>query len=334
MSNSLIILINHMGSGGCQKIVYDIVRNINYDNVYLVSRKGFYLEKINHQNIKFINRNGVLGFLRVLLLIFKARASGRILLHTHNRIDMIYKFLLSKFDMHIHTFHSAYLENNLLMKFIKPKLAISISKVVSDYLNAYNISSQLIYNGIDSDAVITKSIVNKENTKLNLLYVGRISAEKGVFELIESLSKIKTSYNLDIIGDGLLKSKCEGLSDNRVQFLGFKQDPWLNSQKYDLVVIPSFYEGFCLVGLEAVSHNLPVIANDLPIFREILSFLPEELFFDINDYSSLEKSLLFYELNREIIFDLVKNNNKKLMCDFSSKNMIINYRNIYDKYLL
>lgn len=334
MQNSLIILINHMDLGGCQKIVYDIVKNLSYENIYLVTRKGFYLTKISNHNIKMIDRNGLIGFLRVLTLLIKTRISGRVVLHTHNRRDMLYKYLISKNDMHIHTFHSAYLERNLLMKYIRPRLAISISNVVRNYLLEYNISSQLIYNGVDFDYVINKGLENKGYKKLNLLYVGRISAEKGIVELLENLKKINIPYHLNVIGDGLIRRKCERISDDRVTFLGFKEFPWLNPEKYDLVVIPSFYEGFCLVGLEAISNNMPVIMNDLPIFREILSFLPDECFFNIKDHSSLEKSLLFYDSNRKIIFDLIEKNKKKLMYNFSSNNMIMNYSKIYDKYLL
>ena len=143
MRNSLIILINHMDSGGCQKIVYDIIKNITYDNVYLVSREGFYLTKINNHNIKinFIDRNGFKGFLRILQLFFNSLRSGKIVLHTHNRIDIIYKFLIRRSDIHIHTFHSAYLKKNRLMRYINPQISISISKVVQKYLEKYKINS-------------------------------------------------------------------------------------------------------------------------------------------------------------------------------------------------
>ena len=166
------------------------------------------------------------------------------------------------------------------------------------------------------------------------MYVGRLSKEKGILELIASLRTIEIPFQLFIKGDGLIRKNCEDISDDRFKFLGFKNDPWLDSSDYDLVIIPSFYEGFCLVGIEAIAHGIPVIVNDLPIFREILDFLPEECFFNINSKHTLESSLCFCLNNRNQLSKLIEDHKFDLLHKFSVESMQNQYKNIYNMHML
>jgi len=115
----------------------------------------------------------------------------------------------------------------------------------------------------------------KKNT---ILYVGRLSYEKGVDKLIdgfELFSKKKPLFKLVIVGSGnqknYLMKKVKDL--NLVEKIYFKN--WqLNLQEYYLtakaLILPSHFEGFGNVIIEALSYKLPCISTNTDGPSEIL----------------------------------------------------------------
>ncbi|MGB4066604.1 MAG: glycosyltransferase family 4 protein [Nitrospira sp.] len=112
-----------------------------------------------------------------------------------------------------------------------------------------------------------------------ILFVGRLSAEKGVEALLNILVLLQgRTWNAVIAGEGPMDSYArnriarEGLS-SRVEFTG-----WLDGSALDrayeraaVVVIPSVVkEAFCLVGIEAMAFGKPVVAFDAGGIREWL----------------------------------------------------------------
>lgn len=105
---------------------------------------------------------------------------------------------------------------------------------------------------------------------LRLIAVGRLSAEKGYDLLLEALALAHArglDAELDIYGDGPERQALEaqrtslGLGQ-RVRFRGFVENPWREMARADLMVLPSRYEGFANVLLEALVVGTPVIASD------------------------------------------------------------------------
>ncbi len=104
------------------------------------------------------------------------------------------------------------------------------------------------------------------NGSSNLLYVGRIDPIKGLDILLDALRLLKRDLRLDIIGGPSqkqgdlesIKSYAEGL---RVHFSGPIGHDQLSDcyQKTAMVILPSYYESFGLVALEAMASARPVI---------------------------------------------------------------------------
>jgi D-inositol-3-phosphate glycosyltransferase len=116
-----------------------------------------------------------------------------------------------------------------------------------------------------------------------LLFVGRIDPLKGIDRLLESIPLIKGHDNLHLIvigGDAGSKEEIEklynqavslGISD-QVTFRGIvKQEvlPYYYSVA-DVCVVPSYYESFGLVPLEALACGTPVIATDVGDLKNII----------------------------------------------------------------
>lgn len=101
-----------------------------------------------------------------------------------------------------------------------------------------------------------------------LLYVGRISREKGVDYLLKVLEGLKTSCRLVVIGDGYYLSNIKGLAKqlniiNRVEFKGWLSEAELSDyySRAAVLIFPSIWpEPFGISGIEAMAHGIPVIA--------------------------------------------------------------------------
>ncbi len=105
-----------------------------------------------------------------------------------------------------------------------------------------------------------------------IVSVGRLSPEKGYLDLLKVYSYVVKDYpewKLDIIGDGVEKSKIEEYIDNHhlnnyVTLHGFQKKDYIDNilHKSSIYVMTSHTESFGIVLLEAMSHGLPCVAFD------------------------------------------------------------------------
>ena len=112
-----------------------------------------------------------------------------------------------------------------------------------------------------------------------VLFVGRLVHEKGVHVLVNAIPKVlaKTNSKFIIVGNGYMKEqlsvvvKAMGLS-HKVLFTGFVDDKTLKRlQKCaDVSVVPSLFEPFGIVALEAMAAKSPVVVSDSGGLSEIV----------------------------------------------------------------
>ena len=106
------------------------------------------------------------------------------------------------------------------------------------------------------------------------LFVGRLSAEKGLHVLLEAWRGI--DIPLKVVGDGPLRSELEAFVRTqalKVEFMGhLDRDNVLGiAQRAMLQVVPSeCYEGFPMVLLEAMACGTPVVASRIGSLDEIV----------------------------------------------------------------
>ena len=109
-----------------------------------------------------------------------------------------------------------------------------------------------------------------------LLFVGRLTAAKGLPVLLDAIAKIDAAI-LDIVGDGADKHVLEtyasarGLS-SRVRFLGYQAQEKIRSllKEADVFVMTSFAEGVPVVLMEAMAAGVPVVATRIAGIPELV----------------------------------------------------------------
>ncbi|WP_334078936.1 glycosyltransferase [Microbulbifer sp. M83] len=99
-----------------------------------------------------------------------------------------------------------------------------------------------------------------------LLAAGRLHTNKGFDTLLQALEKVPDAI-LWLAGTGpeeeSLKAMCRELGlDERVRFLGWREDVTALMRTADLFICPSRHEGLGSVIMEAWAHGCPVVATD------------------------------------------------------------------------
>lgn len=112
---------------------------------------------------------------------------------------------------------------------------------------------------------------------LHLLFIGNGYRRKGLDELLSALSIWKFKhFHLSVIGKDkkldAYRAKSEHLGlKGRIRFFGFRQEVVSFYQMADALIIPSFYDPFANVTLEALSFGLFVVSAKTNGGHEILT---------------------------------------------------------------
>jgi len=112
-----------------------------------------------------------------------------------------------------------------------------------------------------------------------VLFVGRLVYEKGVHVLVNAAQKIleKANAKIVIVGNGYVKDQLSGLVKSmglthKVMFTGFVDDDTLRKLQRcaSASVVPSLFEPFGIVALEAMAAKSPVVVSDTGGLSEIV----------------------------------------------------------------
>lgn len=130
--------------------------------------------------------------------------------------------------------------------------------------------------------------------------VCRLVEQKGVHYGLQAFAQVVQQIPtacLLIAGDGPLRSDLEaeaaalGLGDH-VRFLGWRDDMAQLMNAFDLLIVPSLWEGFGLVILEAMAHQIPVVASAVSAIPEIVVHGETGLLVPARDVDALAGALV------------------------------------------
>lgn len=223
---------------------------------------------------------------------------------THANIHIfLTKYLFrinTKIIMVEHSILSKYIQSNQSLKhyvmqklsrsaYSKSDLIVAVSESVkSDLVINFKINEQKvkrIYNPLDIHRLLNlhkenvdSEIVSKCNGKNVILSIGRLEPQKNHILLLKSI-KLLTEERKDlvllIVGDGseyntLSKYVIENSLSENVIFLGYQTNPYKFFQLSRFFILPSSFEGFGIVLVEAILFNQMIISTNIDASKEVL----------------------------------------------------------------
>ncbi|MGH8488544.1 MAG: glycosyltransferase [Gammaproteobacteria bacterium] len=144
-------------------------------------------------------------------------------------------------------------------------------------------ASRLISGGLPADRIDVKPNFLADAPAVGTgrggyaLYVGRLTAEKGVRVLLQAWRTRRDLLPLKIVGDGALRNELEQFARTEVlpvEFLGMRTRAQVLELVRDaaLQIIPSqWYEGFPLVLVEALACGTPLVASRIGSLDELVA---------------------------------------------------------------
>ena len=129
----------------------------------------------------------------------------------------------------------------------------------------------VVHNGVPEKTA--KEVNEKpDGAPIRLLFVGRFDFQKGYDLLVSAIKKVpRELIQLTVIGDAVHGTeKIERVPD--ATYTGWLKSAQMEHyfRQADALVIPSRWEGFAMVPLEAMSYSLPIIASDATSLPEVV----------------------------------------------------------------
>lgn len=181
----------------------------------------------------------------------------------------------------------------------------------------------------------------RKSGKLNILYLGYASERKGVFELLKAARILKDKridFCLRVGGNGEI-DKCRVL----IEQLGLQDDVilygWVVGKEKenlfdisDVLVLPSMYESFGIVLLEAMVHQLPVVCGSNGYSRELIEEGKEGYVAKSGNAKSIAEKLVLLN-DRDVLKCIGEAGYKKVVERYSVEPVMCKLAELYSKLL-
>ena len=289
--NNILHISRTMDIGGAERIVYQLSSDLKdeFDSVHVASTGGLWeselaAQGIQHHKILDIDSKNPVTVLKLLFSIHQIIKNNEItIVHTHHRMAAFYIRLLKLVHpklIHVYTAHNVFKDKLPLYGFaLKNAKSVAVGEAVNKNLkeDVGITDSRVIYNGVvlkETDDQVDE-IISYGGIKLGC--IARLSEQKGLTYLLDAMSLLTVKdIRLFIVGDGELRNELENkvkkldLQDS-VTFLGYRKDIAECINSFDFCVLPSVFEGFGLVAIEAFMNSKTLVATAIPGLNEVVT---------------------------------------------------------------
>ncbi|MFT6919999.1 MAG: glycosyltransferase involved in cell wall biosynthesis [Cognaticolwellia sp.] len=196
-----------------------------------------------------------------------------------------------------------------------------------------------IYNGVDFSKL---NCIKKKNNEVlktcRILFMGRLDRSKDPITFLKAINVLaKDNLKIEawIGGIGELEQECiafvneNNLNDN-VKFLGWVTDKSSIYNSCDILCVPSIFEAFGLVFVEAGYFNLPVVSTTVGGIPEVVKDTVTGYLIPPKDYIQLASKLsdLSNDIQKRIRFG--RNAYEYVTKEFDINKMVLAYDRIYN----
>lgn len=348
-----------IGNGGIATFIEELLSELSKENkVTLVclekNLEKYREEKLKNVNVIFFNQSNMYS----LKNIFKLRKIIKVndIIHSHlfptQYIVVIASLFLNK--NLVTTEHSSmnnrrkYKIFRYIDKFFynKYRKIITVSKIVKINLVSWigmNNKIEIIYNGIDLEKYKNGKNIRKEINKLCdfkdtdklICMIARFIPPKDHKTVINAIKLLPENIKCIFVGIGqqLLEVQTyvkEYNLENRIKFLGYRENIQDILNSCDISVLSSGYEGLSFVVLESLASNLLFLGSNVNGIKEILN--DHRFLFEYGNEEELAKKI-------KIIFENTKLKEKmsikagEVIKKYSREEMIKRYKEVYREIL-
>ena len=259
------------------EIIYDLklfkfLKKNKYDIIHINSGVFFYSFRV-----ALISR--ICGVKKIIVHSHSYENRNKIKIFFKNILNPIYRKMVDEYltcseNAKISLFSKGFIERD--KKNNKEKEKNIKNKKVK---NKNDKKIKVIKNGIDIDKIkyneeTRKEYIDKLELKNKVVYahIGRISKIKNhnfLIDIYRNIVELQDNSILLIIGDGeekdkeLLKEKCKSLNiEDKVKFLGFRDDVYNILNAVDFLIFPSKAEGLGMVVIEAQANGIKAFCSE------------------------------------------------------------------------
>ncbi|MEW8027998.1 MAG: glycosyltransferase family 4 protein [Candidatus Thiodiazotropha sp.] len=190
---------------------------------------------------------------------------------------------------------------------VSSAMIIQFHRIIGTYQNKIDTyialnefcKQKLIEMGLPKDKIkIKPNFVTLEHAKRqirdgNPLYVGRLSEEKGISVLANSIKSIPNQV-FDIVGDGPDKKILQRLSNVRLLGKMDQAGVYRLMQKTPFLIMPSvWYENMPRTLVESYGNATPIIASRIGALGELITHMRTGLLFECGSVDDLSDSILW-----------------------------------------
>ena len=290
-NKGLLLATTPLTSDGLTKIELDVIEYnkdiISFDIACGAELKSNYQTLLNAYNVKFYklpNKKNVFSYMLAIWKLVNKNKYDFVYIHGNSAM-MLLEAMPSKVAgvrviTHCHNTKSNY---PIVHRLVKPLF----NKVVDDKIGCSVLASQWAYSGrnircIVNGVDIERFKYNEENRKdyrkklgwekkQIIGHIGRFSYQKNHKRLVDIFDVYCRAFpdaRLLLIGDGDLRDVIQkqiedyGLTD-KVKIIQHTDTPEKYMSAMDIFVMPSWFEGFGLVALEAQANGVPTLLDTL-----------------------------------------------------------------------
>lgn len=327
----ILYVINSLEMGGGEKLCVDLAvmakrEGITIDFYVINSVETPLINEARRQGINLYNcgTNSYKTFAHIKWL--KKNMNNYDVIHSHLFYAQYYVAILRLFNKKIKlvtTEHSTFnsRRNYKFFKVLEKYIYGSYNDLI--VINKQNLNAlkewqpkiadriSIIENGIDinryknaSANEIKDEVLLKVKDKKKILMVAAFRAEKNHLFVVDAIKDMNDDYVLILVGDGYADVKQEVKEaikkyslEDRVIFLGNRSDVQNIIKFCDISVLPSKWEGFGLVAVEAMAGGLPVVGSNVEGLAEVIG--NEDLLFEVGNKEEFTQKILSITTNQQ-----------------------------------
>lgn len=295
-------ILNTGSYSGAENVVITIINEMkkkNIESVYL-SLEGSIKEVLDNSKIEY--------YPVVKLSIYNiSKAIKKIkpdVIHTHDfTASILVAFCFPKAGIicHLHN-NSPWILKKCIYSYVflistlnyKTILTVSDS-IEKEYVFSNYIKKKIkcVGNPIDVSLIKEKANEYKINEQYDMIFLGRLTAQKNpelLIKIFERVCKKNMNIRIAVVGEGeqfeVFKNEVITRKlDKNVTMYGFVKNPYPILKNSKILCLPSKWEGFGLVAIEALSLGVPVVCSGV---GGLCSFINEKngkiCNFDLKEY--------------------------------------------------